>query len=198
MDEIKLSDLNIHDIGSSIQIAGTIWSGKGIQFVTLFPGKDEDFSQLKTLPMNLQEWEQFLHQTDILETEILARDPDSSQIVKAVVRKTQRSIDAYMQWEVFRRDNYSCRYCQRTGIPLTVDHIDLWENGGATIPENLLSACRSCNKDRGRMEYADWLKSPVYFKKSLGLTVAQQKANSDILQNLDHLKTLRVLHIRSR
>jgi hypothetical protein len=197
METIKLSDLDIHDLGIQIQIAGLIWTGKGQAFVTQFPGKNEDLSGLKNMPMDLSEWETLLHQTDVLETEILALDP-SNRVVKAFYRRTQRSIDAYMQWAVFQRDNYSCRYCGRTGIPLTVDHIDLWENGGATIEINLLSACRSCNKHRGRIAYDVWIKSPYYLQISHNLPEAVKQANLSIVAQLPALEAKRVVHIRTR
>lgn len=198
MKQLSLGDFNIHDFGNEIQIEGVLWSGKGRAFVTLVPqkalniqGEDIDY-----LSLNLQEWEQLIKQVDLLETEIFEKD--SSGITKKLVRKTQRQIDSYLQWTVFKRDNYTCRYCGRTGIPLTVDHVDLWENGGATIEENLITACRSCNKDRGRMEYADWLNSELYQRKSRGLTDEQRSANNEVLNHLDHLRDLRVKNIRSR
>lgn len=197
MKQISLGDIDIHSIGADIQIAGTIWSGLGKNFVTLIPGKQDDLSNLEIMPLTLDEWNILLKQADLLETEMFQKDP-TGKLVKVIFRKTQRQIDAYVTWDVFKRDNYTCRYCGRTGIPLTVDHIDIWENGGATIKENLLSACRSCNKDRGKLEFDIWLQSPVYLKKSKALPPDMKKANEDLIAQLPRLKTLRVYHIRSR
>lgn len=196
MDTLNIQDINIYDIGNDIQIVGTIWSGKGQCFITQFPEKDEDFSHAKKLLMTLEDWHRFLKQTDILETEIFSQDP--SGIVKKIVRKTQRQIDSYMQWAVFKRDNYTCRYCGRTGIPMTVDHIDLWEDGGATVPENLLSACRRCNKDRGRTPYKDWIHSKVYENFSKNLSPEIREENLALIKELPKLRGMRVAHIRSR
>lgn len=197
METIQLKDINLYDIGNTIQIAGTIWSGNGQCFITLIPGKTETFENLKIMPLDLSEWETLLKQADTLETEMFAKD-ETGKLVKILFRKSQRQIDSFLQWAAFKRDNYSCRYCGRTGIPLTVDHIDLYENGGATILENLVSACRSCNKDRGRMEYADWLNSDQYKKRSNNLTTEVKKQNNDLLNNLEDLKTKRVLNVRTR
>jgi hypothetical protein len=197
MDTIKLNDLDIHDLGIEIQIAGIVWTGKGHAFITQFPGKSEDFTGLKTMPMDLPEWETLLKQTDLLETEILALDP-SNRVVKAIYRRTQRNIDAYVQWAVFQRDNYSCRYCGRTGIPLSVDHIDLWENGGATIVANLLAACKSCNKHRGRIPYDVWIVSPYYRQISAHLPETVKQANLSIVAQLPALAAQRVVHVRTR
>lgn len=197
MEEITLNDINILDIGNEIQLGGTIWTGKGQAFITLVPDKKEDLSNLKILPMSLEDWERFLRQTDLLETEILEQDP-SGKIVKAIYRKSQRQIDAFLQWKIFQNDNYHCRYCGRTGIPLTVDHVVLWEEGGPTIELNLLSACKQCNKDRGRMQYEDWLNSDVYKRKSQNLPDDIKQANLNKCNDIAQIKTMLVKNIRSR
>lgn len=196
METINLADINVYDIGNEIQISGVIWTGKGHAFVTFVPDKDEDLSNLKKMPLTLPQWEILLKQTDLLETEIFQKD--STGITKIIVRKSQRQIDSYLQWAVFRRDSYTCRYCGRTGIPLSVDHIIIWEDGGPTIEENLISACRQCNKDRGRLPYEEWLATRAYLLKSRNLSVIEKQKNTDILSQLDAIRTKRVLHVRSR
>ena len=151
MNQIKLSDIDILDVGNTLQIAGTVWSnGRGLSFITLVPGKDEDLSNLQKMPLTLDEWDRFMRQADMQETYMFQQDP-TGKIVKALFRKNQRQIDSYVQWAAFKRDGYACRYCGRDGIPLSVDHIDLYENGGATILINLLTSCKQCNKTRGNM-----------------------------------------------
>jgi 5-methylcytosine-specific restriction endonuclease McrA len=51
--------------------------------------------------------------------------------------------------EVFRRDNYTCQYCGRRDIPLTVDHITPKRLGGKHIWTNVVAACPSCNHRKG-------------------------------------------------
>lgn len=196
MEEIKLNDINLYDIGNEITIAGTIWTGKGLVFITLVPDKKEDLSNPKLLPLTLSEWQTLLKQADTLETEIFQKDPTG--ITKILLRKTQRQIDNYLQWAVFKRDEYKCRYCGRDSIPLSVDHIDLWEDGGAAIQENLLTACRQCNKDRGRMQYEVWIHSDFYYKKSKNLPDVIKARNMEVLDTLPELRAQRVQHVRSR
>lgn len=196
MEEIKLSDINLLDVGHSIQIAGVVWSGNGKSFIVQFPDKKEDFSNLQSMPLTLPEWQQLLRQTDLLETEILK--DDGNGLVKSIVRKTARQIDAYAQWRVFQRDGYACRYCGRTGIPLTVDHIDLWEEGGVSTEENMLAACKNCNKDRGSMKYEDWITSKKYESRSAHLSGNQKVANQIVINQLPYLRSLRMSNIRSR
>lgn len=197
MKTLKLSDINLLDLGNSIQIAGTIWSGEGKIFVTLLPGKDENLSDFSVMPLTLEEWEKVIRQTDLLEVEIFTRD--STGIVKKLVRKTQRQIDSRIQWACFLRDKYTCRYCGKTGIPLTVDHVVLWEKGGATIIDNLISACRACNSDRGNTEYETWITSETYKRRSGNLPLDVKRLNAiDVVAQLPRLRELTMQHVRSR
>lgn len=196
MREVKLSDINILDIGGEIQIIGGIWAGKGKVYLTIFSDEHIENEEIVLLPMTNEEWEKFLRQTDLLETEILRSGPTG--IIKAVIRKSQRQIDANIQWAVFRRDNYACRYCGRDNVPLSVDHIDLWEEGGATTEEDLLATCKPCNRTRGRRAYEEWIKSEDYQRISRNLTTEQKSANLELIEKLPYLKNLRVKNIRSR
>ena len=198
MEEIKLSDINLLDVGNGIHIAGVIWSSSDISFITTLPSKKEDFPNLKLLPMDLDEWERFLRQTDLCETEILTRDPKTDFVTKSIYRKTQRQIDQYVTWAVFQRDNYTCRYCGKTGIPLTVDHIILWELGGPTLEANLLTACRNCNGKRHSKPYDEWLQHPVYLEKSRNLPESVRRANAEIVAKLPELEKLKFMHQRKR
>ena len=196
MQTTKLSEINIYDIGNEIQTVGIILSGLGHSYVLLIPEKSPDLSNLELLPLTLDEWTIIFKQMDILETEIF--EQDASGITKKLIRKSQRTIDNYLQWACFKRDNYSCRYCGRDGIPMSVDHIDLWEDGGPAILENLITSCRQCNKDRGRVKYEDWITSSVYKKKSEKLPESIKQQNFAILTNLSNLRNQRVKNIRSR
>ena len=164
MRTIKLSDLDLLEVGHTIQLYGAIYSGpKGLLYYLPLPDEDAEDLQASLnvgmsggemmLTMDLGEWEVFLKQTDVLDI----KGPG-----KAILRKSQRQIDQNISWAVFRRAGYACRYCGRCDVPLTVDHIILWEDGGATTEDNLLSACRRCNKLRGSMQYDQWLQSRQY------------------------------------
>jgi hypothetical protein len=180
MTTATLEDLDILDIGNTIQIGGAIWTGNGKVYLVPLPDEDMGGGQV-LLRMDSAQFERFLNQTDVLDV----RGPD-----KAILRKSQRQIDQVIAWEVFDRDGYRCRYCDRKA-PLTVDHVILWEQGGATVRGNLISACRRCNKLRGSMEYADWLKSKEYRMVSAGLTMAAHLINSLVVDELDRLRSIK-------
>ena len=46
---------------------------------------------------------------------------------------------------IFHRDNYTCQYCGKKGLPLTLDHIFPKSRGGKNTWENIVSACPKCN-----------------------------------------------------
>lgn len=193
MKEIKFSDINLLDIGNNIFLTGSVWSGIGKSYICLFPEQETE-KEIALLKMNLEEWKKFLRQSDTLETEILEHGP--AGVAKAIVRKSQRLIDARVAWKVYKRDDYRCRYCDKDGVPLTVDHLVVWEVGGPTIEENLVAACRKCNKARGTMPYTKWLKSEYYKKVSQNLPVSILLANDALVNTLPKIK--RVKNIRSR
>ena len=194
----KLDDINIYDIGNTIQMVGVIWAGGDHSYLCLFPDdSDEDYfnSTKAYLDMDLDDWKKFIRQTDIKETEILAQDTDA-KLHKAILRKTQRQIEQGLQWRVFKRDGYKCRYCGIDGVPMTVDHLVLWEEGGPTIEENLVTACRKCNKKRGNMQYETWLCSDYYSQRMINLSEEVRVQNIDLAGELQDIP--RQYHKKSR
>jgi hypothetical protein len=188
MKTISLSEINILDVGNRITLCGSMYSGLGSLLLVPFPGGESELEQPEVaLVMDPQQYERFLHQTDVL---------DIAGESKAVLRKSQRLIDRIMQWKVFERDDFRCRYCGKRS-PLTVDHVILWENGGATVESNLISSCGKCNRVRGNTEYAEWLGSPAYRKISSGLPASVAQANTDVIKTLDSLRAIQA-NLRSR
>lgn len=60
---------------------------------------------------------------------------------------------------VFERDNYTCAYCSKTGGMLECDHIIPISKGGSNDMSNLITACRTCNrqkKDKSVAEFTAW------------------------------------------
>lgn len=81
-----------------------------------------------------------------------------------------RAVELYrlrqLSWEdlrdaVFRRDAFTCNYCGYHGTTRTleVDHRIPVSRGGTDDPTNLVTACWSCNREKGTMtdyEYRWW------------------------------------------
>lgn len=193
MDKLDFKDLNLYDIGDTIQMSGALYTGKGKAILVTFPEDHEEVSNLPVhhLKMTSEQWGAFLRQTDLLEVQ-----PVSGTNEKAILRKSTRQIEQAVSWKVYKRDSYSCRYCGNADIPLTVDHLVRWEEGGPSIEANLVAACRKCNKTRGDTSYADWLKHPHYLKVSVRLKPEVRAANEALMGTLAGIP--RKKHIGSR
>lgn len=194
-------------------MVGAVYQGDGKMFICMFPEDagmiatdrpidvqffPKDGSQeydVETLDMDDEDWKKFLRQTDLMETEIITKASDGT-LAKAIMRKSQRQIEQGVSWRVFKRDFYKCRYCGKDDIPLTVDHLVVWEEGGPSIEENLVASCRKCNKTRGNTLYPEWLESDFYKIVSRNLTRTVFADNQDLVSTLD--KIPRMVHARSR
>jgi 5-methylcytosine-specific restriction endonuclease McrA len=51
--------------------------------------------------------------------------------------------------EILRRDNYTCQYCGKHTVDLTIDHIVPRHLGGQHVWQNVVAACSSCNHHKG-------------------------------------------------
>lgn len=192
---MKLTDIDILRVGHDIQIAGAVFADNDHLFLCLLPDEPTEGREVVSLEMDTDDWKAFLRQTDLLEAEVLAQAKDGL-LAKIIIRKSARQIDQGVSWRVFKRDGYKCAYCGADDVPLTVDHLVTWENGGPSLEGNLLSACRKCNKVRGNLLYEDWLKHPFYLKVSAKLTPEQRQKNLDIVATLAGIP--RKNHVTSR
>jgi len=158
--------LDIREIGINMQMSGFILASKDTVHMVYFPNEmNFDSKDINAVIPNIQEYEAIVRQMDLQEIELI----DENTYKKTVIRKSQRSMDQGVVWKVFARDNYTCRYCGTKGVPMTFDHIKLWEENGDTTEENGVCACRKCNKTRGNMDYEDWINSKYYLDRSVNL-----------------------------
>lgn len=181
---MEFKDLDIKSVGQEVLLIGGVWAGNGNTYVVVFPEFGEHEGDIHVLSPTTEEFQALIRQSDLVETEVLAKAKDG-KLYKAVARKSQRTVEQGVSWNVFRRDGYACRYCGNEKIPLTVDHLVLWEEGGPQTEENLVAACRKCNKTRGNTQYADWLKHPFYLKVSKRLSPETRAANEALVGTLE-------------
>ncbi len=78
----------------------------------------------------------------------------ASFAIPSVIRLTQRVRRPFHQrrltrLEVFLRDGYRCQYCGRETRELTLDHVVPRSQGGGHSWENVVSACKLCNRKKG-------------------------------------------------
>jgi ribosomal protein L25 (general stress protein Ctc) len=186
---MSISIFDSYDIlkfGNELQISGVVFSNGFHNLVICFPDSVDPDAEFYPIHIDLEDWKKIIRQTDLLETEIIEQAVDG-KLVKAIIRKTTRQIENKISWKVFKRDGYKCRYCGNDDTPLTVDHLVLWEEMGPSIEENLVSACRKCNKKRGSMQYKDWIFSDYYNKVKEGIDVAVEAQNLRLIEELDNI-----------
>lgn len=60
------------------------------------------------------------------------------------------AVSKRLRFEVFRRDNFQCRYCgaKPPQVELRADHVMPEALGGRTEPSNLVTACEPCNSGK--------------------------------------------------
>lgn len=179
--------IDIERLGFDIQLVGMLLedSKKEETYMVFLPGEQNQRSVLKNAPTDLKGWMELLHQADLQEAKVLVND--DGKLKRAILRKSQRQIDSRISWNVYKRDGYRCRYCDREA-PLTVDHLVLWEDGGPSIEENLVASCRKCNRIRGNMKYDDWMNSEKYARVSAHLPESVYNQNRALINKIKHIK----------
>lgn len=185
MQKVNFKDIGILQFGNEIQTIGSVLSDSENIYLLEYPAASFNGKEIKQLVLSETDWQTLLNQLDSCQTEVTWSGK------KALFRKCQRVIDNFVCWQVYKRDGYTCRYCGRDDVPLTVDHVILWEEGGPSVEENLITCCKPCNRERGRMQYYDWLRSPFYIKQLPNLRKSIVEANLIVEGKLEHLKTLK-------
>lgn len=179
-------EIPLLDFGNKVVIRGVLFANDETEesWIAVLPQKNMH-SLNGSIQPTLQEWHDIFEQQDYnyVQGELNGE--------KVILRKSQRNVDGTISWKVFRRDGYACRYCGIDHVPLTVDHIVLWEENGATHESNLVSACKKCNRTRGNMNYRDWLKSDYYIGKMKYLSDKVIEDNQWLADRLEDLPTVK-------
>ena len=163
---------NIEDYGNKLQIVGLLLGNGEETDLILMPEQEplHPSDDVNVLKPTVEQLTEIFYQLDNLNI-------TNSQ--KIVLRKSQRVIDQNVSWNVFRRDGYKCVYCGKDYVPLTVDHLVLWQDMGNTTENNLVSSCKKCNTTRGTKSIPDFLESSYYkalnnpMRVPAGLLIAQ-------------------------
>jgi hypothetical protein len=174
---ISMKDFDLRSIGTELEITGVLYG----DVLIMLP--EQEFVKLGVLVPTLEDWQKIIRQSDLKEVEGM----DKGQ--KIILRKSTRQIEQKVSWEVFRRDNYTCRYCGADDRPLTVDHVVVWEEMGPSVPMNLISSCKKCNNKRGTMRYEEWLGSPYYLSNITNLPVDVIAENVRVTADIPYIKT---------
>lgn len=69
---------------------------------------------------------------------------------------------------LLERDGRACIYCGKEHVPLQIEHIVARANGGSSRVSNLVMACESCNRKKGKQHVEVFLQGkPAVLKKVL-------------------------------
>ena len=167
--------MELLDLGTKVFMKGFYVEGEGEGTVILLPRRKASKS-VTFLETTEETYKKLVRQLDVQEAECF----DYHHGTRHIVRRTQRNLDQRVSWKVYKRDNYTCRYCGVSGVPMSYDHVFLWEKGGDNTVENGVCACKKCNQARGNTDYAEWLDGAYYkeLKKNLSPEVIEK--NEDL------------------
>ena len=59
--------------------------------------------------------------------------------------------------DVFEYDNYECQYCGARDTQIECDHIIPISRGGTNEFDNLITACKKCNREKRDKTLTEWL-----------------------------------------
>ncbi len=67
------------------------------------------------------------------------------------------SVGKTARFEVFRRDNFTCKYCGQSApeVVIDIDYVVPISLGGSDKPSNLVTACRDCNQGKASRSMGD-------------------------------------------
>lgn len=66
---------------------------------------------------------------------------------------------AKLRASIFERDQFTCQYCGAAGGKLECDHVFPVSRGGSHDPENLKTACFSCNRSKRNKTPDEWMRA---------------------------------------
>ncbi|MBN8530263.1 MAG: HNH endonuclease [Alphaproteobacteria bacterium] len=121
-----------------------------------------DYRPLSYHPLSLLSWQDAIKALLMGRVQVVSeydtsvRSPSVELKIPSIVSlkryiPSDQSKPAFTRFNIFLRDRFSCQYCgdsfeYRT---LTLDHVLPKSKGGKTTWENVVTACRSCNIQKG-------------------------------------------------
>lgn len=91
----------------------------------------------------------------------------------------RRCVSTRTRFNVFQRDDFTCRYCGRRppDVELVIDHLVAVANGGSNEPENLVTACEPCNAGKSDLVIEEATLPPITpeAERALQESVARQR-----------------------
>lgn len=111
----------------------------------------------------------------------------------------RKSISKKLRFETFKRDGFACQYCgaHPPNVLLHVDHIEAVSGGGTNDPDNLITACESCNLGKGAASLSIIPESLSHKASRIAESEAQLVGYSAIMEGRRHRLDADVWHVVS-
>ena len=71
------------------------------------------------------------------------------EIWNSICRVERGKVTNKIRFAIYDRDGWRCQKCGRSTRDLEIDHIYPISKGGKSVPENLQTLCKACNKAKG-------------------------------------------------
>lgn len=71
-------------------------------------------------------------------------------------KQGREPISADLRNEILQRDGWTCTYCGTQDGEFHIDHVIPVSRGGTNEPQNLTTACQSCNLSKGSKLVSEW------------------------------------------
>jgi len=159
---------------------------------------NSNYEPISILPLSVIDWQHaiklmYLGKVRILETypDWLIRSERVTINVPSVCVTTDyfhyKKNVKFSRYNMYLRDLFQCQYCQEVFDfeDLTIDHVNPRANGGKTVWDNCVTACKPCNHSKGdkknirplNMPYKPDYYSLVKKWKDMPFTVKQESWN---------------------
>jgi hypothetical protein len=83
----------------------------------------------------------------------------------------RKHISPSLRFQVLERDGFTCRYCKRKSegdpLPLEIDHLIPVSKGGSNDIQNLVTACRDCNRGKSAKIIKEATPNPADLSRAL-------------------------------
>lgn len=100
-----------------------------------------------------------------------------------MAKAKRKKISKKVRFEIFKRDYFKCAYCGQTppAIVLEIDHICPVSKGGTNDINNLITACRDCNRGKTNIPLSSLPNTLVENLEELKEKEAQLKAHRSFI-----------------
>ena len=81
----------------------------------------------------------------------LRQEQERKSSVEYQKKKERSKMSSSLRYDILKRDHFRCQLCGRSasdGVELEVDHIIPISKGGKTVPDNLRTLCKDCNRGK--------------------------------------------------